>query len=170
MAGIPIVGPKLAVAAAAAAVIAGLARVEAIRRQDMGSTTSLAEGGKVPGQSPTPKSDNVKINATAGEYVHPVSAVKYYGESAMNAIRTMSIPREVIQGWTSNLRMKAAAIRVPQFAHGYAAGGPVQGGQGGTSMSATTNVTLPEELDFLTGRLQSEVEDTVIRVLQQELK
>ena len=55
-------------------------------------------------------------------------------------------------------------------AMGYAAGGQVTAGGGGTtSLSATTNVALPDSLNFLRARLQDEIEDTVIKVLKEEL-
>lgn len=164
MVGLPYVGPAMAIAAAAAAIAAGLARVNVIRRQEM------AAGGKVKGHSPTPTSDNIPIKVTAGEYIHPVRAVRYYGAKAMNAIRTMSVPREILQGWAGSLRTGTAAARVPAGATGYAAGGAVQAGAAGsTSLSAITNVSLPESLNFLRARLKAEIEDTVIGVLKEEL-
>lgn len=163
MVGLPYVGPALGIAAAAAAIAAGLARVNVIRKQE------LAVGGRVKGSSPHTKADNIDIKATAGEYMHPVKAVKHYGLRAMNAIRTMAVPREVLQGWTGSLRSNTAAARVPTNSAGYAEGGSVQSGQGGTSLSATTNVSLPESLNFLRAKLQAEIEDTVIGVLKEEL-
>lgn len=163
MVDIPYVGPALAVAAAAMAITAGLARVNMIRKQEM------AAGGKVKGRSPHSKADNIDIKATAGEYMQPVSAVKHYGLRAMDAIKTMSIPREVLQGWAGSLRAGIAAIRRPANAAGYADGGSIQAGQSSTTLSATTNVTLPESLNFLKDRLRTEIEDTVIGVLKEEL-
>jgi hypothetical protein len=163
MVGIPYVGPALAVAAAAAAVAAGLARVNAIQQQQ------LAAGGEVKGYSPHTKADNIPIRATAGEYVHPVKAVRYYGTKAMDAIRTTSIPREVVRRWVDGAQMASARVsRVPANVGGYQAGGLVGAGAGTTSLSATTNVNLPETLDALSGRLQDEIESTVIDVLKEE--
>ena len=45
LAGIPIIGPALGVAAAAAAIAAGMARIQAIRSQQPGSSTSINAGG-----------------------------------------------------------------------------------------------------------------------------
>ncbi|MBE7415079.1 MAG: hypothetical protein HS130_07595 [Deltaproteobacteria bacterium] len=45
LAGIPIIGPALGVAAAAAAIAAGMARVQAIKSQQPGSTASISAGG-----------------------------------------------------------------------------------------------------------------------------
>lgn len=48
---------------------------------------SLAEGGPIRGYSPNPKADNIKINATAGEFMQPISSVKKAGMDAMEVIR-----------------------------------------------------------------------------------
>ena len=90
MAGIPYVGVALGAAAAGVAVAAGLAKVAVIRSQ------SYAEGGVVKGYSPSPKADNIKANLTAGEYVHPVDVVKYYGLKGMDIIRQKLIPPELL--------------------------------------------------------------------------
>lgn len=94
LAPIPYIGPALGIAAASAAIIAGMARVASIRAQ------SLAVGGLVRGYSPTEKADNIPIMATANEFVQPVSVVKYYGKSVMEAIRNKAIPKEVFKGFS----------------------------------------------------------------------
>lgn len=53
----------------------------------------VAEGGGIPGWSPTPKADNLLIRATAGEFMQPVRAVRHYGTDFMEAIRTLQFPR-----------------------------------------------------------------------------
>jgi hypothetical protein len=58
-----------------------------------------AEGGTIGGYSPTPKADNIPIWATAGEYMHPVDAVNYYGVDTMEALRTKKIPKEALAGY-----------------------------------------------------------------------
>lgn len=88
MAGIPVVGPALGAAAAAIVVAGGLAKVALI------SSQNLAKGGEVQGYSPSDHADNIAANLTAGEYVQPVSTVKYYGPAVMEAIRRQAIPRE----------------------------------------------------------------------------
>jgi hypothetical protein len=109
------VGIAAGIAAAAAAIVQGLARAAMIRGQ------ALAEGGMVSGTSPHSKSDNINISATAGEFMQPVSAVRYYGKAAMEALKRKLIPREIFGGFT---------LPVPhggrKFA--YAEGGGVQGG------------------------------------------
>lgn len=79
----------------------------------------MAEGGMVPGISPHPKADNIPINATAKEFVHPVDAVKYYGLNFMEGIRQKLIPRELFSG----VRIPSISIRRPRF--NFAEGGEV---------------------------------------------
>jgi len=110
MAGIPYVGPALGTAAAAAAIAAGIARVEMIRQQEFGA----AEGGLIPGQSPHAKADNLSIRATAGEFMQPVSAVKYYGKNVMEAIRRNAVPRNLLAGFA----MPSARHGMGRFAQG----------------------------------------------------
>lgn len=59
----------------------------------------LAGGGSVPGSSPSPTADNVPIWATAGEFMHPVSAVRKYGPGFMEAVRTGRFPVERARGY-----------------------------------------------------------------------
>lgn len=66
MAGIPYVGPFLGIAAAAAAVAAGMANVQAIRSQNVGFRTG---GSMVIGGSGGPDSQNVSFRGTPGERV-----------------------------------------------------------------------------------------------------
>ncbi|NIT58623.1 MAG: hypothetical protein GWN00_21070, partial [Aliifodinibius sp.] len=70
LAGIPVVGPGLGAAAAAAAVVAGTARVNQIRSQKF---TAFAEGGIVPGVGNT---DSVPSLLTPGEVVVPETKFK----------------------------------------------------------------------------------------------
>lgn len=58
-----------------------------------GPITQLASGGPVPGSSPTRTSDNILVAATAGEWMHPVRAVQYYGSGFMHMIDTLQLPR-----------------------------------------------------------------------------
>jgi len=85
-----------------------------------GGPIRRAEGGSIPGSSPSNTADNIPIMATAGEYMQPVSAVRKYGEGAMNAIRTGRVP--------------ASALR------GYASGGSVGGGWSGGSSGGDTYI------------------------------
>ena len=58
----------------------------------------LAEGGPIEGNSPHKKADNILSWLTAGEFVHPVDTVNYYGAHVMEAIRRRAIPKEQIEG------------------------------------------------------------------------
>lgn len=157
---IPIVGPALAAAAAGVAIAAGMAKVQLIRQQQM------AAGGEVEGYSPHDKADNIGIKATAGEWVHPVDTVRYYTTRGMEAIRKKLIPREVL------LQYATPTFTVPT-GRALAAGGMVAAGGGGVdegaSLQMQTNVMLPENLDFIGRRLESEIEPVVVRVLREEL-
>jgi TP901 family phage tail tape measure protein len=79
----------------------------------VGVKVTKADGGTIPGYSPSPKADNIPIMATAGEFMQPVSAVDYYGPSFMEAVRTRSFPKPA--GYTNGGRI------------GFATGGQVGG-------------------------------------------
>jgi hypothetical protein len=90
----------------------------------------LADGGPPPG---IPASDTVPAWLTPGEFVEPVRAVKHYGAGFMEAIRTLSFPRDLAHAF--------AGVHVPApvmtpAPRGYASGGPVAPGGGGGSGSA----------------------------------
>ena len=121
---IPVVGIYLAPVAAAAAVAAGLARIAAIRNQN------LAEGGKVKGYSPHPKADNIPIQATAGEFMQPVETVRHYGLSAMEAIRRRMVPKEALTGF------KFPGVPKPRY--GFQTGGLATSGGAGTGPKPPT--------------------------------
>lgn len=63
-----------------------------------GLVPKLAEGGRVPGASPTPYADNIPILATAGEFMQPVKAVRYYGTDFMESVRRMELPKYAAGG------------------------------------------------------------------------
>ena len=73
----------------------GMARAGIVAGQTI-AELNMAEGGKVPGYSPTPTADNIQANLTAEEWVHPVPTTRYYGDGIMEAVRTRSIPRDVL--------------------------------------------------------------------------
>ena len=79
--GIPVAGPYLAVAAAAAAIAAGLANVRMIEQTP---TSQMAEGGLISG--PLHSGGGVNINAEGGEFVMKRDAVDAVGLETMNAI------------------------------------------------------------------------------------
>ena len=76
----------------------GMAQAGIVAGQTVAELT-MADGGKVPGYSPTPTADNIDAKLTAGEFVHPVPTVRYYGDEAMEAIRSMAVPREVLTAY-----------------------------------------------------------------------
>lgn len=76
-----------------------------------------AAGGPIPGQSPHKRADNIPIMATAGEYMHQVDAVDYYGLGVMDAINQRRIPRTALQGYAEGGPIGGAP--------GFAAGGSI---------------------------------------------
>jgi hypothetical protein len=106
-----------------------------------GLVEGLQTGGSVRGPSGV---DKVPIRATAGEYIHRVAAVKYYGIEAMQAINAQRIPRSAFAG------MIAGRVSRPSFA--LASGGSVPSapaGQSGKEKSSITfiNVSDPRDID-----------------------
>lgn len=55
-----------------------------------------AFGGPITGYSPTPTADNIPVNATAGEYMQSVAAVRHAGMPFMHALNARLIPRGAI--------------------------------------------------------------------------
>lgn len=102
----------------------------------------LAEGGVVVGHSPQTTSDNINIKATAGEFVHPVDVVKYYGIRGMEAIRQKVLPREAIMNFAAN-------IRPPQsnYSYAYQAGGPVSGESDRPPKESSQNINVVNVVD-----------------------
>ncbi len=68
-----------------------------------------AEGGPIPGHSPTKKADNIPIMATAKEWMMPVDSVEHYGPGFMSAVQHKRLPKYANGG----------PVR------GYANGGPI---------------------------------------------
>jgi len=127
------VGLALGIASAAAATIAGLARVAAIRAQN------YALGGEIKGYSPHKKADNIDIKATAGEFMQPVDAVKKYGIDFMESIKNLTFPKELID----NVNFNIPKFRVPRLGRArtsFGEGGSV--GAGGTSNSLATSINV----------------------------
>lgn len=109
--------PVFAYIAYAAALAKGLTAVAAISAQQ----PSFAEGGLIPGSSPHKKADNVKINATAGEYMQPVDTVKAYGVDVMEALRKRLIPPDLLKSWVSN--KFSSFPKIPSSSLNFAEGG-----------------------------------------------
>ena len=107
------------------------------------SAQSLAAGGSILGWSPSATADNIPVWATAGEYIHPVAAVKYYGTEIMEAIRRRLIPREFF----ANLQLPSLSIPRPSFA--FETGGQVSAQAPSAQGMETTiiNIVDPREID-----------------------
>ena len=92
---------------------------------------SLAGGGLVGGSSPNKRADNIPANLTAGEYVHQVDAVDYYGRETMGRINRREIPRELLEiaeadfGGGGLVPSPEVPVEEP-FIHRYADGGYVE--------------------------------------------
>ena len=101
-------------------------------------------GGPIRGPSGT---DIIPVRATAGEYMQPVPAVRYYGLQAMEAIRSRTIPREQFLGLLSGVIMPRRA----QPSYALAAGGPVPSEYSQTEKSKVEltfiNVSDPRDID-----------------------
>jgi len=95
-----------------------------------GQVQALASGGSVRGWSPHSRADNIPIWATAGEFMQPVRAVRYYGFPFMEAVRTLRIPKQVTETLSS--------APVARFPSGYrlAQGGMVPGPAPATTLKA----------------------------------
>lgn len=88
-----------------------------------GGPVTRATGGPVPGFSPHSRADNVPIMATAGEWVHQVPSVRYYGERIHRAINEMRIPKEDLEAVMRGVRMPPVLTR--QTSRSYALGGAI---------------------------------------------
>jgi hypothetical protein len=84
----------------------------------LGSLIGFQTGGFIRGPS---GADVIPIRGTAGEYMQPVPAVRYYGVQAMEAIRSRAIPREQLLSLLSGV----IPPRRAQPSYALAAGGPV---------------------------------------------
>jgi len=151
-------GGILAKIQAALILAQALANVTRIKSQ------SLAEGGPVLGNSPTPTSDDKLIHATSGEFMHPVSSVKYYGMDIMDGIRRKAFPKEMFSGYKS-----------PGVKYGsnmFAAGGAVTGSGGvdteTIAAAAEPNIINILDPDLLSSYLaSSDGEKQVLNIIRQ---
>jgi len=125
-----------------------------------GVALGFADGGKIPGSSPSPTADNLLIRATAGEWIHPVSSVQYYGAQVMEAIRQRMIPRDFFSGF------KLPNMPALKPSYGYAQGGSVSGGY---SVSVPVSISGADNARFLAKTLPMEIERTVIRIMREQL-
>ena len=152
-----------------AAVVAASGAVQIAKIMGMG--VAMAEGGEVPGHSPTSKSDNISARLTAGEYVHPVKAVKYYGKGVMEAIRNMRIPKESLGSFIG-----FPNISQPRFQYAFAEGGSVGPAPAGQNMQQEQKMDIVNIVDkavfdhYLSSNAGKKVLMNVIRSNAYELK
>jgi len=125
-------GVAAGIAIAGVIVAGGLARVATIASQN------LAEGGEVQGVSASDKSDNIKANLTAGEYVMPVRTVRHYGLGAMEAMRRQAVARDVFG--SNNFSIQKGSKH-------FAAGGLVSSSSGQQNNKSTIELTNVNVLD-----------------------
>jgi TP901 family phage tail tape measure protein len=127
--------------------------------------TGLAEGGEVPGSSPHPKADNILARLTAGEFVHPISAVQYYGKSVMEAIRNRSIPKEIFSGF--GLPSMAPLQRKFAYASGgmVAAPAPPQVNEGSSESNEVKIFNFTDRNELLSALSSPEGERALINVI-----
>lgn len=126
-----------------------------------GAALGFADGGKIPGSSPTPTADNILIRATAGEWIQPVASVQYYGAQVMEAIRQRLIPRNFFDGF------KMPSLPAYRPAYGYAQGGSVSGGY---TVSVPVSISGADNARSLARTLPMEIEKTVIRIMREQFK
>ena len=104
LAGIPVVGTALGIAAAGAAIAMGLANVEKITQTKM---EKKEYGGSIDGASHA--LGGVNINAEGGEFVHRKAAVQLYGTKAMDALNRGLIPPSALHAYTGGSSAPAAS-------------------------------------------------------------
>jgi hypothetical protein len=126
--------PPLSYGAAGVAVAMGMVQVAMITAQQ------LADGGRVNGTSPHDRADNIPAMLTAGEYVQPVSAVRYYGPGVMEALRQKRIPREAFAHVYNTVSDMSARVYLAEGGPVVKSGDSSQGagsGSGGQSVQIT---------------------------------
>ncbi|MFZ7110331.1 MAG: hypothetical protein ACOWYE_01500, partial [Desulfatiglandales bacterium] len=152
-------GGFLGIAQAAAVSAMGAVQIAKIGAQ------KLAGGGAILGRSPHSKADNIPVMATAGEWMHPVETVRYYGSQVMEAMRQRLIPRELFAG------LRLPSFSAPRPAWALAAGGPVPANASGSGQGQEgggihiVNVIDPNLLDRYMA--SNAGQKTVLNVLSQ---
>ena len=110
-----------------------------------GQALALAGGGSVGGWSPSKTADNIPAWLTAGEFVHPVRAVDYYGLAFMERIRRLQLPRNLAHALAGGtLPSIPSGFRLAQG--GMPAAGPAATVKGGDVKLAVVNVRDESEI------------------------
>jgi hypothetical protein len=81
-------------------------------------------------------SDTVPLWGAVGEFMHPVSSVRRYGENFMESVRRGDFPVEVARAFSGGIRAPAPVRS--SLPRGYAAGGPIGPVTGGGVAGAPT--------------------------------
>ena len=135
-------GPVAGAIMAATAIAAGMARVAAIKTAQ---PKGFAFGGLIGGADRGERADNVLIRATPGEYMLDRPTVRHYGLSALEALRSRSVPREMLKPFASP-RLPASRSRAA-----YAYGGEIGTASlaaGGGRDTAGEGLTVINVMDF----------------------
>jgi len=132
MAGIPFVGPGLAIAAAAAAIGAGLANVAAISKTE---PPKASKGGMLVGNSHS--SGGILIEAEGDEYITAKDRVKALGKNLFDFLNFAPI---------SQVRLAFAGLPIPDIpipsnvSSIYAGGGSISSGSGSSGINALIEI------------------------------
>jgi len=121
MVGIPVVGPGLAVAAAAAALTAGIANIGRIAAQKYEKREA---GGLLHG--PSHREGGTIIEAEGGEYIINKATVRALGSRFFDALNFAPIAS--LRSALAGLRLPAIPLPATMPAFAYASGGPVSTG------------------------------------------
>ena len=97
-------------------------------------------GGLIHGPSGT---DVVPIRATAGEYILPVRATRYYGPDVLEKLRSRSIPKDVLQSLFAGIPSHSR----PSPSLALASGGEVSSRAGVSPAEKKTEITLINVID-----------------------
>lgn len=99
--------------------------------------------------------DDTTIRVTKKEFVQPVAAVKYYGESVMEAMRRMLIPKSLFSGF---------GMMTPSIVTGAAAGGGLIGDTITRNLAINVPVTVDDSR--LANDLKRGIEKTIINIMR----
>ncbi|MGV0954575.1 MAG: hypothetical protein ACOYBR_09710 [Fluviibacter sp.] len=134
---------------------------------DTGDYGGLAAGGPVRGKGSN-ISDSILARLSNGEYVQPARAVSHYGQSVMDALRSLAIPRATLQAITSNAGNGLRDPSARRFADGGLVGTTGQSQGIGTPSIVIENRGTPQRVRSV----ESEGADasTVIRIVTEDIR
>ncbi len=126
-----------------------------------------AAGGEIQGYSSSKTADNIRINATAGEYMQPVDIVKHYGLRAMEAIRLKLVPREALNALISGFSLPSPDT---SYKMSYATGGQVTPQAGGQTDSEINIVNIIDPRDIDSYMSSSIGSDAVLNIISSKAR